>query len=284
MSIRSLFASKHRRLEANLDAYLDDALEGHEMERFLAHLAVCDACARRVEDGRRLKTLFASLPELPAPRSFAITESMLQPARRPAAEHTGLWTGLVRGCQGTAAAGVALLAVLVVADLSGGSAGTGADEDAFQTTGLTAPADASRESADAKGAVSDSAYDSDNDGGNGDSDGSQDDATSQDMSPEGTPSPQVGAAANDHPDQPPQVESDDDAEAAGNTAGTLPESASIAADDDDAPASSEVLLYEGEDSGGVDRLRWAQFIVGGLALVAGVSYFLAQRLAPRGNR
>jgi hypothetical protein len=150
----ALFA-KHRRFEANVDAFADGELREPELGRFEAHLQGCDSCRAAVRQAQGMKSLVAALPELPVMRSFAITESMLKhPAPAVPAPGRGFGAPL-RTVQGFGAAAVALLAVLVVVDLGGGGSGSLAsrdgdfDAEAPLHDGLTITSEAALPAADA---------------------------------------------------------------------------------------------------------------------------------------
>lgn len=74
-------ARSHAPWETQLDAFVDGELDAAAQARLEAHLASCHRCSRQVEVTRSLKSTLASLPELPAPRSFHLTPEMVAGAR-----------------------------------------------------------------------------------------------------------------------------------------------------------------------------------------------------------
>jgi anti-sigma factor RsiW len=273
LNIRSLFQSSHVRLEEDLDAYVDGQLEVHARERLETHLAGCDTCRRQLDDGIRLKSLMGSLPQLAAPRSFAITEAMLRPAPVTAPARSGAWTGAMRSMQGMAAAGLALFAVLVVADLSGGTTATSPDGNDAELASITAAEDdGGRNAADADGdAVNDAS-------GTGDED--VDDSSSTVPIAESTPtSGGVGAQGNEPPPGTPGAEYDDHDVAGESTSSALPETSGATGNGGETGAT-ELQLRETGDDGGFDRLLVAQILAAGIGLVAAVGYMVVRRAAP----
>ncbi|MEX2080464.1 MAG: zf-HC2 domain-containing protein [Dehalococcoidia bacterium] len=123
----------HVRMERCITAYVDGELPPREIARFEAHLPACEACSRAVAEERVLKSMLStSLPNVPAPRSFHLTEAMIA---RPAAIGGAVPRRHVQGQAlvfarisqfGAAAAGLALLSVVVL-DFNSGSDSTTAD-------------------------------------------------------------------------------------------------------------------------------------------------------------
>jgi hypothetical protein len=68
-----------------LSEFLDDSndLDVPEREAISAHLASCQACQSVLTDLQLMVRTLGSLPEREAPRSFAITWNMMQPATSP---------------------------------------------------------------------------------------------------------------------------------------------------------------------------------------------------------
>jgi hypothetical protein len=66
----------NRHPRAELSAYLDGELIPLRIEAMQAHLASCQSCRAELEALRELKTGLATLPEVAAPRSFALTPEM----------------------------------------------------------------------------------------------------------------------------------------------------------------------------------------------------------------
>ena len=92
---RHLFSSNHDSDPRNgqhpsveqLSEYLDGAAEFDEAERSAieGHLTSCQACQAVLDDLRLVVQSLAALPVREAPRSYAITHDMLEPATTPAA-------------------------------------------------------------------------------------------------------------------------------------------------------------------------------------------------------
>lgn len=114
----SLF-ERHPRQE--LSGYIDNELVVPRVEAVKAHLSSCPTCRAELDALRNLKSQLATLPESPAPRSFALTRQMAQrpspePARvRAPARVTALTNGMRLAGAGMAVA----LAVVMVLNFSG---------------------------------------------------------------------------------------------------------------------------------------------------------------------
>jgi anti-sigma factor RsiW len=113
----------NRHPRAELSAYVDGELIPLRIEAMQAHLASCQSCRAELEALRELKTGLATLPEMAAPRSFALTPEMaahpLREKERPAV--TARARTLANGMR-LAGAGMTLALVLVlVLDSTGGS-------------------------------------------------------------------------------------------------------------------------------------------------------------------
>ena len=65
-------APDHAELSEQLNAYLDRALDDVTRRRLERHLAACAACRLDLEQLRATRDALRSLPQLEAPRSFAI--------------------------------------------------------------------------------------------------------------------------------------------------------------------------------------------------------------------
>jgi hypothetical protein len=114
---------RHTRLRESLSVYIDGALTDVERTRLESHLATCDACRNELEGLRAASEALRGLPAIAAPRSFALTEAMVQsPARAPAGYSPVLNTAMRLSAAGLA---VALAAVMVVDRTS-----LGGDDDA----------------------------------------------------------------------------------------------------------------------------------------------------------
>jgi Putative zinc-finger len=112
----------NRHPRAELSAYLDGELIPLRIEAMQAHLASCQSCVTELEALRELKTGLATLAEIAAPRSFALTPEMasspLRERERPAVPVRS--RAMANGMR-LAGAGMTLALVLVlVLDFTGG--------------------------------------------------------------------------------------------------------------------------------------------------------------------
>src|SRR5436309_3041061 len=71
--------NRHPREE--ISAFLDGELIPLRIEAMQAHLASCQSCRTELEALRELKAGLATLPEIAAPRSFALTPQMASASR-----------------------------------------------------------------------------------------------------------------------------------------------------------------------------------------------------------
>ena len=78
----------NRHPRAEMSAHLDGELIPLRVEAMQVHLASCQPCRAELEALRRLKADLAALPEMTAPRSFALTPQM---AALPARERPQWW-------------------------------------------------------------------------------------------------------------------------------------------------------------------------------------------------
>ncbi len=116
------FLKRHARYADCVDAFVDGELRGADLAQFQRHLDACGTCPASVAAARALKAALKSLPEHPAPRSFALTPAMLSDGRReraPAAIGTPLYLGLARVA--AAVSVVAFVAVFTVSLMGGDS-------------------------------------------------------------------------------------------------------------------------------------------------------------------
>ena len=105
----------HRRLRDQLSAYMDGELRGAAVERLEKHLAGCEGCRLELEQLRATVAALHDIPEVQAPRSFALSAERAA-WRRP---QTRAAVPLALGVR-LAAAGVAVaLAAVFVVDLGG---------------------------------------------------------------------------------------------------------------------------------------------------------------------
>ncbi|HEX6032631.1 MAG TPA: zf-HC2 domain-containing protein, partial [Tepidiformaceae bacterium] len=101
----------HSQWREDVDAYADSELDARAAARLEAHLGTCEGCREMLVARREAKRLAATLPEMPAPRSFQITPGMLVEERRAPEPRRG---GTIVMRLGQATAGVAALAFAAV--------------------------------------------------------------------------------------------------------------------------------------------------------------------------
>ncbi|HUF52654.1 MAG TPA: zf-HC2 domain-containing protein [Dehalococcoidia bacterium] len=107
-----------RHPRADLSSYADGELSWKAGERVEKHLASCAACREELALLRALRSALADLPEVSAPRSFALTPEM---AARPAPAPMPAGPGPAFVAMRVAGAGVAaVLALVVFIDRDGG--------------------------------------------------------------------------------------------------------------------------------------------------------------------
>ena len=123
----------NRHPRAELSAYLDGELIPLRIEAMQAHLASCQSCRAELEALRQLKAGLAALPEMPAPRSFALTPQMAaRPVReRPRASVPPRAAALANGMRLAGAAMTLALALVLVLDFTG--SGTTSDSESNLT-------------------------------------------------------------------------------------------------------------------------------------------------------
>jgi anti-sigma factor RsiW len=142
----------HRSWELQATAFVDGELDASRAGRFERHLSACEACRVRVAELRGLKSLVAGLPEVQAPRSFALTPAMLSESSRAHASRPDAsprWA--FRGAQVLAGAALATFFGLVAIDLSTpASHGTETASKAAPVSGAAQPL---AQSSGANGAV-----------------------------------------------------------------------------------------------------------------------------------
>jgi hypothetical protein len=142
--------NKHTRLRNQLSPYLDGALSPTQKSALEGHLASCEACRGELDELRSTISATRELPQLDAPRSFALTPQMLN--RRVAAPAPSV-PPVALGMR-LASAGVAVfLAVVVIGDLSGVGGGSDGTREAIDESGSAfrsmAEADVAQEEAGA---------------------------------------------------------------------------------------------------------------------------------------
>jgi hypothetical protein len=111
--------NRHSRDE--MSAYLDGELIPLRIEAMQVHLASCQSCRAELAALRQLKANLGALPEMPAPRSFALTPQMAaRPAReRPRAYVPPRAAALANGMRLAGAAMTLALALVLVLDFTG---------------------------------------------------------------------------------------------------------------------------------------------------------------------
>lgn len=129
------FFPRHPR--AHLSAYLDGELGAAAARRLEHHLATCRACTSELDGLRETRAALRSLPEVPAPRSFALTPGMVRDAAPRA--RRGLQP-LVAGLRATSAGLAVALAVTIVVAVSGGNSNNSAETAARNSEGYAAAA------------------------------------------------------------------------------------------------------------------------------------------------
>ncbi|MGB0385965.1 MAG: zf-HC2 domain-containing protein [Ardenticatenaceae bacterium] len=97
-----------------LSAYLDEEVSENERALVESHLATCEACQLELESLSWTVNLLHRLPEQPVPRTFYITEAMLEPEKPPLGNWFEWLRSLlsVRGALATMAAAVLLMVVI----------------------------------------------------------------------------------------------------------------------------------------------------------------------------
>ena len=118
------FMRPHGRWLDEATAYVDATGVPAERARFEAHMAGCERCSRRVEELTLVRSLLATLPPAPVPRSFRLTPEMLadSPARAARMDRTPPSRTPLRLAQfATVAAVVAFATVFAFDRLSGSS-------------------------------------------------------------------------------------------------------------------------------------------------------------------
>jgi hypothetical protein len=91
-----------------ISAFLDGEVSQAERARVEAHLETCEACHKELESLRYTVSLLQRLPVAPAPRTFYVTEAMLEP--EPRRDRGGQsWIGRWQALFGTVATVATLL-------------------------------------------------------------------------------------------------------------------------------------------------------------------------------
>jgi hypothetical protein len=117
--------NRHPREE--LSAFLDGELIPLRIEAMRAHLASCQSCRTEVEALRELKAGLATMPEMAAPRSFALTPQMIaRPLRERERPAVPVRARAMSNGMRLAGAGMTLALVLVlVLDFTGSATKSG---------------------------------------------------------------------------------------------------------------------------------------------------------------
>jgi hypothetical protein len=115
--------NKHRRTLDRLSDYFDGELRPDEKDRFEVHLASCRDCRRQLDELRATVLALREMPEVEAPRSFALTpDQVARPAPRPSPTPRAVATGARLAAAGLAFA----LAAVVFVDVGNLTDGGGA--------------------------------------------------------------------------------------------------------------------------------------------------------------
>jgi Putative zinc-finger len=126
-----LWLSKHARLRDKLSPYLDGRLTSAEIKSLEGHLVSCEECRRALDELRATVSAVRELPEVEAPKSFALTPAML--ARKTPTLPSRPVPSFGVGMRLAGAAVAVALTVVVVGDLTfAGSDGGVGDEAGSQ--------------------------------------------------------------------------------------------------------------------------------------------------------
>ena len=120
------WGQQHPVSEAQLNAYVDGRAERVEQARIEAHVGLCVGCRETVEELSVLRRTLRELPRATAPRSFALRQSDVTPARPSS---SGALTAAMPALTGVTVAAFMAFGVLIGFDVSG-SGGSSADERA----------------------------------------------------------------------------------------------------------------------------------------------------------
>lgn len=74
---------KNRHPRGDLSAYIDGQLEPKRALRTEAHIESCRECSTELAELRELRSALSALPEVRAPRSFALTPAQVAQTVRP---------------------------------------------------------------------------------------------------------------------------------------------------------------------------------------------------------
>lgn len=269
-----------------LSEYLDrpSGLTQAERETIDRHLASCAECQAVLADLRLMVRALGSLPEMAAPRSFAITPEMLEPATPPVVlrESTQWHARHAAKVRWATAVAAALFVFVISADLvtNGLRGGVNHDDTAdsgAQTEQLRyteAPAATGAEEAATAGVTEDAAGQSDETAGD-----------SEEPEAEATPASASGAQAEGGSEATAEDDADvstfslpsDDAEAVEETPQTESALSAEAASTEEEPASDAAVR------GDADELNW-RIVEVSLALILALLLAVMIGLPKQGGR
>jgi len=159
-----LWFNSHRRLRGQLSAYIDGELAERDAGALETHLQACESCGRELAELRLASAALRELPDIEAPRSFALTPAHVAgPAATTAPAAVRSVNSGLRLTGGVLAAALAVLLVLDTGGIVGGGgegtqepgvsffAATGDEKAAGGADAFTEDAARSTESSSAQG-------------------------------------------------------------------------------------------------------------------------------------
>ena len=159
-----LWFNSHRRLRGQLSAYIDGELAERDAGALETHLQACESCGRELAELRLASAALRELPDVEAPRSFALTPAHVAgPAATAAPAAVRSVNSGLRLTGGVLAAALAVLLVLDTGGIVGGGgegtqepgvsffAATGDEKAAGGADAFTEDAARSTESSSAQG-------------------------------------------------------------------------------------------------------------------------------------
>ena len=159
-----LWFNSHRRLRGQLSAYIDGELAERDAGALETHLQACESCGRELAELRLASAALGELPDIEAPRSFALTPAHVAgPAATTAPAAVRSVNSGLRLTGGVLAAALAVLLVLDTGGIVGGGgegtqepgvsffAATGDEKAAGGADAFTEDAARSTESSSAQG-------------------------------------------------------------------------------------------------------------------------------------
>jgi hypothetical protein len=120
------FSRGHRPDIEAISAYADGSLAAAEAARLEQHIASCEACARQLEETRRVTSMLTAMGQAPLPRSFRLRQADVQ---APAAEPAGFGVRARAFAPAISMAAVVLFGAVLAADL--GTRGDGGESGMF---------------------------------------------------------------------------------------------------------------------------------------------------------